>query len=454
MVFVESQQDNRWKRDPDFDRRDVTVITQNALCDSYYAHYIRDQYDPRFRPTKWTPFEQWLGRDQAYPKIPVTCVSEDELYDCWEEYKTWPDVVARVQSGQPLLRPGSNDVFDINGIVAQKIFEKNKANHTFYIEQSVPIGWMYPYLLPSGLIFKLNPEPMAALPPAAVEEDRKFWAAYSQKLLSDPRFHLDSDAILSFGKLAFWHADLYRWRHMDKEEEEWLRMAIALCPQLQDAVDSLSRLLMDQKRYDEAIAMVQQAELDDPRNEAYAPILAYLREAKGFGKRETALRAELAKSPYDVQINLDLAELLQDESKLPELNDRMRVIAGLTNWDHDGMARIIQYYVDTVHNPDAAIAFLEERVKIDPKSGELVYSLAALEGSAGHKEDALTYLTQAVAVGGTNAMMSARIDPRFAPLHDDPRFQALLNPALATNTPTTNQPATHTPDILSKPAKK
>ena len=40
----------RWKHDPAFDRRDVTVITQNALCDTYYANYIRDQYDPRFRP--------------------------------------------------------------------------------------------------------------------------------------------------------------------------------------------------------------------------------------------------------------------------------------------------------------------------------------------------------------------------------------------------------------------
>jgi len=75
MAFVESQQDNRWKHDPDFDRRDVTVITQNALCDSFYCHYIRNQYDPRFRPTEYTPFEKWLGRDQAYPKKPVICVS-------------------------------------------------------------------------------------------------------------------------------------------------------------------------------------------------------------------------------------------------------------------------------------------------------------------------------------------------------------------------------------------
>jgi hypothetical protein len=55
MAFVESQQDVGKPLEAGariFDRRDVAVITQNALCDTYYNHYIRDQYDPRFRPTK------------------------------------------------------------------------------------------------------------------------------------------------------------------------------------------------------------------------------------------------------------------------------------------------------------------------------------------------------------------------------------------------------------------
>jgi tetratricopeptide (TPR) repeat protein len=450
MAFVESQQDNRWKREPDFDRRDITVITQNALCDTYYAHYIRDQYDPRFRPKEWTPFEKWLGRDHAYPKIPVTCVSDDELVECWDEYRAWPDVAARIKAYGPsaVIRSGSNDVFDINGIVAQKIFEKNKKDHTFYIEQSVPIAWMYPYLLPSGLIFKLNPEPLASLPASAVEEDRNFWDAYSQKLLSDPKFRLDSFAMLNFGKLAFWHSDLYRWRGLVKEQEYWLKMSLKLCPQLQDAVNSLSHLLMDQKRFDEAIAIVQQAELDDSRNETYGPMLDLLNEARVYGQREKELRGELAESPYDVQLNLDLARVLQDEGKFPELNDRLRTVAGLTNWSHDGMAGIIQYYVDTVHNPEAAIAFLEARAKIDPTAGELIYSLAALDASIGRKDDAIKYFTQAVAIGGTNAMISAKIDPRFAGLRDDPRFQALLGTPFAGHPPVVNKPATNPPHAV------
>jgi tetratricopeptide (TPR) repeat protein len=136
---------------------------------------------------------------------------------------------------------------------------------------------------------------------------------------------------------------------------------------------------MGQKRFDEAIALVKQAELDDPRNESYDATLDMLNKERVYGKREQELRAKLAKSPYDVQLNLDLARLLQDEGKYPELNDRLRTAAGLTNWSHQAMTGIIQYYVDTVHNPDAAIAFLEVRARIDPKAGELIYYLSALE---------------------------------------------------------------------------
>jgi len=450
-AFVESQQSDRWKREPGFDRRDVTVITQNALCDEYYCSYIRHQYDPRFRPQKYTLFEKWLGRDHTYPTQPITCVSPEELSACWQEYDAWPDVARRMKYGGPRLRPNSNDVFDLNGIVARKIFEKNKQNHTFYVEQSIPIDWMYPYLLPSGLIFKLNSEPMAALPPGVIEQDRKFWDAYSVRLLQDPQFRVDDDATITFGKLAMWHADLYRWRHLDKEQEYWLKMALALCPQLQSAVDNLSRLLQQQKRFDEALALVKQAQADDPRNEAYAGILDRLTEAKHYVQREQELNVSLAKSPNDPQLHLQLARVLQGEGKFDELDNHMRIAAGLTNWSHEEMAALIQYYVEAAHNPDAAIAFLEVRAKIDPKASELVYSLAALHALLEHKDEALKYLTQSASVGGTNALVSASIDPRFESMRDDPRFQALVG---TVKLPVTNQHLTNPPPVLPKPSPK
>jgi len=471
MAFVESQQPDAWKADwviypgiakkdgHAFDRRDVTVITQNALCDNYYAQYIRDQYDPRFRPKTWSTLEKWLGRDEAYPKIPVTCVSNDELRACWDEYSRWPDVVERMSRGEPELRPGSNDVFDINGIVAKRIFDENKKDHTFYIEQSVPIAWMYPYLLPFGLIFQLNPEPMDKLPADAVAADRKFWDDYSQKLLTDPHYRVDNDAVLVFAKLCFWHADLYRWRKMETEQEYFLHMALRLCPQLQDAVYSLSRLYADHGRFDDAMAVIQQAELDDPRNEAYPNILNGLEQERAYGDTEKGLKVDLARNPYDVDLNLKLARLYENEGKFPQVSDTLRTVAGLTNWNHDTMAPVIGYYVQA-RNYDAAIAFIEARAKIDTANSKLYYDLAVLHAMEEQADPALTNLSQAIALDPINAPMAAKMDPNFGPLHEDPRFQQLVNnpptnaaPAI-TNAMPENPAPVHAKPKLKNPVKK
>ena len=454
MAFVESQQDNYWKRDPNFDRRDVTVITQNALCDNFYCHYIRDQYDPRFRPKEFTAFEKWLGRDTAYPKIPVTCVSEEELAQCWEEYQKRPDVAARLAQGGPVIREGSSDVFDINGIVLWHIFQKNKASHTFYLEQSVAIPWTYPYLQPWGLIFKIMPDPMKALPADVVAKDRKYWDDYSARLLNDPNFRVDADATVTFGKLCAWHADLYHYWHMDAEEGHFLRMALSLCPQLADTVSNLSRLLAAHNRFDEAIALVKQAQADDPRNEMYDPMMNGLLVAQSLAGQEKDIRAQLnktAKSPYDLNLNLQLAQLLQAEGRRPELMDRLHFVAGLTNWNQQAMAGVVQYYVDHMHDPEAAIAFLEARAAIDPKASEMIYNLAALHATLNHHDAAMKYLAQAAATGGTNALISAKVDPRFAGYRTDPAFEAIVN---AKPSPPQINAAPKNPTPPKKAAKK
>ena len=463
MAFVESQQPARFRHDPAFDRRDVTVITQNALCDSYYSQYIRQQYDPRFRPkapsytaaekalaqnpAQWlgevkvyTPFEKALGRDQAYPQLPVLCNSPEELAACWEDYRQRPDVAARIKahevSPQYPLRPGTNDVFEVNAIAAQKIFEKNKQAHTFYLEQSVPMAWTYPYMLPAGLIFKLSPMTMKAIPPAAIAEDYRFWDAYAARLLADPTFRLDDDATVTFSKLAYNHSDLYRWRNLPKEEEHWLKLANQLCPQLPDPIYRLSDIYQAQQRYNDARALVKQAKVDDPRNESYDDLLDDIQDRQERAARETKLRAQLATSPYDTAVNIQLARVLQEEGKTDEVESRLRIAATLTNWTHDDMADVVRYYTDEAHNPSAAVAFLQERAKIEPHNSQLVYSLAAIEASVGRTNDALHDLRQAAtAADGTNALASARVDPRFRGMAQDPRFRSLVAPGGTNDVP-------------------
>ena len=65
MIFCESFIPPEKRRDPDFDRRDVYIITQNALADETYLDYIRAHY---FRSAQEDEnFFQELFPSQKYP---------------------------------------------------------------------------------------------------------------------------------------------------------------------------------------------------------------------------------------------------------------------------------------------------------------------------------------------------------------------------------------------------
>jgi thioredoxin-like negative regulator of GroEL len=70
MIFCESFTPASKKRDPDFDRRDVYIITQNALADQTYLSYIRAHY---FRSAQQDPpfFQGMVGalQEKVMPKV-------------------------------------------------------------------------------------------------------------------------------------------------------------------------------------------------------------------------------------------------------------------------------------------------------------------------------------------------------------------------------------------------
>ena len=64
-----------------------------------------------------------------------------------------PDGKDRVQvSGQVA-------VMNINGLLTKVIFDHNPKNE-FFVEESFPLDWMYPYLTPFGVIMKINRQPL------------------------------------------------------------------------------------------------------------------------------------------------------------------------------------------------------------------------------------------------------------------------------------------------------
>jgi len=236
MIFCESFIPPKCKpRDPNFDRRDVYIITQNALADGTYLEYIRAHYNrsaqidaPFFqgmflwlqdifrskndfsRRTNYfaqlaAPLDRYftgLGKriedrrraEGVYPPVEIITPSQEDSQQAFNEYIA--DAQRRLQLNQ--LKPGEDvrivenrvtvqgqvAVMSINGLLTKVIFDKNPKSE-FYVEESFPLDWMYNYLEPYGVIMKINRQPLPEVTEEMVKRDHEFWSQYSRRLIGD-----------------------------------------------------------------------------------------------------------------------------------------------------------------------------------------------------------------------------------------------------------------------------
>jgi hypothetical protein len=279
--LISAMQKSQVKGDPFF------TLTQNALSSGDYLEYLRSMYG-----------------DRIY--IPT---SEDSQ-KCFEDYMD--DVQRRMQNHQ--LKPGENvktdangklqvrgqvAVMEINGLLVKTIFDKNPGRE-FYIEESFPLDWMYPYLEPHGPIMKINRQPLTSLSEDIVGQDHDYWAKLVEPMIGgwlkedtsvseiadfakktfgkqdfsgftgDPRFIQNAYSHKMFSKLRSSQAGLYAWRvdhATDAEEKQRLapaadfafRQAWALCPYSLETVFRYVNFLVEQKRFAAALVVAETA---------------------------------------------------------------------------------------------------------------------------------------------------------------------------------------------------
>jgi tetratricopeptide (TPR) repeat protein len=195
------------------DPQPVFCITQNALADNTYAAHLRAIYGDKI----WLPKEE--DSAQAFQRY----VQEVQAG------KRPANAELKIENGRVQVS-GALGVMEINGILCQMIFEHNKADHDFFVEESYVINWMYPYLEPHGLIMKLNRQILPSLPEETVACDREFWKRYEQRLEGTPSFAGNVEARKAFAKLRCAIAGIYAHRSMYAEAEEAFQQAIRLCP--------------------------------------------------------------------------------------------------------------------------------------------------------------------------------------------------------------------------------
>jgi hypothetical protein len=349
MIFCESFIPAKFKpRDPNFDRRDVYIITQNALADGTYLEYIRAHYNRStqvdtpffqgmflwvqdifrsktdFRRSTTNYFAQLVApidryftaigqriedrrrKEGVYPPTEILTPSPQDSERSFGEYIA--DAERRLQLNQ--LKPGEYvtnvdgrvtvqgqvAVMSINGLLTKVIFDKNPTNE-FYVEESFPLDWMYPYLEPFGIIMKINRQPLPEVNEELVKRDHDFWSQYSQRLIGnwitydtpvkdicdfaervykrrnykgftgDRAFIRDDDAQKSFSKLRSAIGGIYMWRYnyaktpaekerMFKETDFAFRQSLAFCPFSPEAVFRYTTLLATIGRVDDAEVVV------------------------------------------------------------------------------------------------------------------------------------------------------------------------------------------------------
>ena len=226
----------------------------NQIASSGLFNWVNEGlYQVLDRPfTAWGAHVEKYRRERGvYPPNEIYIPSPEDSQKCFEDYTQ--DVARRQQMGQ--LKPGEDvhvengrvqvsgqvAVMNINGLLCKVIFDHNPTN-SFYVEESFPLDWMYPYETPFGIIMKINRNPQPELSDDVFKLDHEFWSKFSSRLCGNwitydttvqeiadfvdrtyihnnytgftgnRAFVRDDDAQKAFSKLRSSQAGMYYWR--------------------------------------------------------------------------------------------------------------------------------------------------------------------------------------------------------------------------------------------------
>lgn len=391
-------------------REDVYLITQNALADATYMNVLRDLYGNRI----WIP--DGSNINQAFTEFArnrVQQASGDSM---------------EIKDGRVSVQ-GVQSVMEINGILTRQIFDRNKAKHAFYVEESYVIGWMYPYLLPHGLILELTPEP-AVLTPERIRDDREFWDWLTARLMKNPRFLRDIPARKSFSKLRTAIAGVYMARQLPQEAEHAFRQAIQLYPATPEANLRLADLFIQQDRLEDALQLATDFAAGDPHNDRIQGQVETFRTLLDLNRRRQALEAQAETGGAPLQLFMELARIHRQMGRLDRfgaLASRMVTAEGLPKEAYIELARLAAEFQQPGVLPIVEGA-LRQALKQDSSDLGLWADLLIVQMSTGREAAVLETLDAAVRAAGPAILRYVRQDPRFGGLIRHPEFQKRYPP--------------------------
>jgi tetratricopeptide (TPR) repeat protein len=433
-----------------FDRRDVYIITQNALADSTYMSYIRDHYD--FSRPDWNnpatltnrPSWQnrqlgwaWLTLDRAtmYPRDPIWIPSELDVQRAFQEYVNGlrnrapsPEEQVEVVDGRVSVK-GVAGVMNINGILTKWIFDRNKDKHSFYVEESYVIPWMYPYLEPAGIIMKINKEPLPApqenpaLWGMIIKRDRAYWDKLEAEFMARPVFKRDTDAQKTFSKLRSAIGGVYAFRRLVNEAEYAYKQAQRLCAESPEASFRCAQLYMELGQVDKAIDTLKALEELDPLNTKITEARRQLEAAKKAREDIVALESARRTDPRNIQLFMQLAQAYARAGQLDRIIALCDSSLAIPDLNGGELVVIAQTFLQ-IGQVDRALAVLQRALTVNPRDSQALYAIAIIRANQNALNEALDALEKAIQIT-PQLRDQSRNDPRLAPLRFNQRFQQL-----------------------------
>jgi tetratricopeptide (TPR) repeat protein len=414
MILGESSQRAGVKRDPNFDRRDLYIITQNGVGEPLYRKYLADHYGPD-RPKPANAFERWLGRGTIYPEKPLIFPTEAEINSAVEKEM---NEAAKNGSPEPSIP---------HSVVTRLIWEKNRDAHEFFVEESFPLEWSYDHAEPQGLVYKIHREPLKEIPPESVRADFEFWNAYSQKLLSNPSYARDYDAQRSFSKLRATAGNLYRHRKLEAESESAYRQSLALWPGNGESLNGLSQILWDRGDFDGVLDMFNAAIEKDPNN---IPLwrMFFIAENRKKLQGQIAEREEALRQKPDVRDDaLALLELHFTTGDTKGLQAFLDPSITAFSKDPEFLRAAVDCAMEA-HLVPQQLAAARALIAAEPDEAENQYRLAKAAAENDDQALCLQAARRAIELGGLPMREGLGQSEEFKKYRSTEEFQALLRP--------------------------
>jgi tetratricopeptide (TPR) repeat protein len=372
----------------------------------------------------------------------------------------------------------------INGLLTQDIFERNPTND-FYVEESFPLDWMFPYLAPYGVIMHINRQPVSEVTDEMVQRDHAFWSAYSSRLSGDwitydttvkdvadfvdrvyiqhdftgfkgnYAFMRDEQAQKSFSKLRTAIAGVYSWRlgwlngtptppafvaqgaardRMLKEADFAYKQAFAFCPFSPEVVFRYVQFLANQGRMDDARYVASTCLKFDPNNDG---IRNMVHQLGGQGLSELQqLEQKVRDNPTDFSNAMLLANYYVQLHQVDKADGLLDALLKSPNHDPRAVGMIADMYYGLHDYPRLELA-MQKLADLQPGTPEPLFDLAKIQVINKENPQAISNLGHAIALNDVqraanasphNLRQEASTDAIFGSLSSFPEYRKLVAP--------------------------